>query len=141
MLNYLNVKLPEIYISKNGKPYFKNSNIYFNYSHSKNYIACAVSNYEVGIDIEESNRVINDKIAKKFLDEENNYKKRIEKWVKKEAYSKLKGKGLLIPFQTINLNKIKNKNLFISNDNYMCSIYSDNNDLIFKELILKINNN
>ena len=30
-LNYLDLKLPEIRISANGKPYFKNSNLFFNY--------------------------------------------------------------------------------------------------------------
>ena len=57
-LNYLDLKLPEIYISANGKSYFKNSNLFFNYSHSKSYIACTVSFYEVGIDIEETTRNI-----------------------------------------------------------------------------------
>ena len=41
MFNYLNlyVDIDHIYCSSNGKPYIKNSNIKFNYSHSKNYIA------------------------------------------------------------------------------------------------------
>ena len=133
-LNYLNLKFPEIYISANGKPYFKNSNLFFNYSHSKNYIACAVSFYEVGIDIEETTRNINNDIAKKYLDNVSGNKKRIETWVKKESYSKLKGLGLKIGFQNIKLSEIKTKNLFISKKEYMCSIYCDNEDVDFKKL-------
>ena len=133
-LNYLDLKLPEIRISANGKPYFKNSNLFFNYSHSKNYIACAVSFYEVGIDIEETTRNINDNIAKKYLDNVNGNKKRIETWVKKESYSKLKGLGLKIGFQNIKLSEIKTKNLYIKEKKYMCSIYCDNEDAFFKEL-------
>lgn len=133
-LNYLDLKLPEICISANGKPYFKNSNLFFNYSHSKNYIACAVSFYEVGIDIEETTRNINDNIAKKYLDNVSGNKKRIETWVKKESYSKLKGLGLKIGFQNIKLSEIKTKNLYIKEKKYMCSIYCDNEDVFFKEL-------
>lgn len=136
MLDYLDLEFPEITISKNGKPYFKNSNIYFNYSHSKTYIACAVSNYEVGIDIEDTNRIINNEIASKYLDGETDNNKRIEKWVKKESYSKLKGLGLLIQFQTIKLENVKSKNLFINSNDYMCSIYCDCNNVVFKRLFL-----
>lgn len=133
-LNYLDLKLPEICISANGKPFFKNSNIFFNYSHSKNYIACAISSYKVGIDIEETTRKINNDIAKKYLDNALGNDKRIETWVKKESYSKLKGLGLKIGFQNIKLNEIKTKNLYIKEKKYMCCIYCDNEDVFFKEL-------
>ena len=126
--------IQEIYTTPNGKPYFKDSNIFFNYSHSKNYVACVISTYEVGIDIEETNRDISDEIAEKYLNKEKDNLKRIETWVKKEAYSKLKGLGFQINFKNINLSEITEKNLFISEKNYMCSIYCDNDDVEFKEL-------
>lgn len=134
MLAYFNIKMPEIYTTSNGKPYFKDSNIFFNYSHSKNYVACVISTYEVGIDIEEINRNISDEIAEKYLDKEKDSLKRIETWVKKEAYSKLKGLGFQIKFKNIKLNEVIEKNLFISEKDYMCSIYCDNDDVEFKEL-------
>lgn len=134
MLDYFDLKLPEIYTSTNGKPYFKDSNIFFNYSHSKNYIACAISIYKVGIDIEETSRIINDDIAKKYLDNAKNNAKRIETWVKKEAYSKLKGLGLQIKFQNIKLSETTEKNFFINGKDYMCSIYCDSDVVEFKEL-------
>lgn len=134
MLDYFNIKMPEIYTTSNGKPYFKDSNIFFNYSHSKNYVACVISTYEVGIDIEEINRNISDEIAEKYLNKEKDSLKRIETWVKKEAYSKLKGLGFQIKFKNINLNEVTEKNLFISEKDYMCSIYCDNDDVEFKEL-------
>lgn len=136
LLNELNMEMPEIIISKTGKPYFKNSNMFFNYSHSKNYIACAVSNYEVGIDIEEKNRKISDAVAFKYLDNVKANDKRIETWVKKEAYSKLKGLGLQIDFTSLKLEKIKEKNIIISNANYICSIYSDAKLVKFINIIL-----
>ena len=37
MQDYFDIETPNIIISKNGKPYFEDSNIFFNYSHSKKY--------------------------------------------------------------------------------------------------------
>lgn len=137
MMSYLKLNIPEINISQGGKPYFKDSNIYFNYSHSKNYIACAIGNCEVGIDIEETSRIINDDIAKKYLDNAKGNLKRIETWIKKEAYSKLKGLGLQINFQNIKLDNLKEKNLLINKKEYLCSIYSEDNDIEFEEIMIK----
>ena len=38
--------------SNNNKPYLKDSNIYFNISHKKDYVAAIISNNKIGIDIE-----------------------------------------------------------------------------------------
>ena len=132
MLEYFNLEMPDICISKDGKPYFKNSNIYFNYSHTKNYIACALSLQEVGIDIEELSRKINDKVASKYLDGVKDNNKRLEIWVRKEAYSKLKGLGLKINFQKIKLDDLKCFNKKIKNEKYICSIYCENVSIIEK---------
>lgn len=136
MLKHFDLKLPEIYLSDSGKPFFKDSKIFFNYSHSKNYIACAISLHEVGIDIEETNISISDAIAKKYLDNEKDNSKRIEIWVKKESYSKLKGLGLQIGFQNVKLDELKEQNFFIKEKEYMCSIYCDTKNIEFKELNL-----
>ena len=136
MLDYFNLKMPEIEVSKDGKPFFKGSKIFFNYSHSKKYIACAISLTEVGIDIEETDRIISDRVAEKYLDGEKNFLKRIEKWVKKESYSKLKGLGIQINFQNIKLEEIKENNHFIKQKDYMCSIYSNEKSMAFQELKL-----
>lgn len=106
---------------KNGKPYLKNKEIFFNISHSKNYVCCGISKFEIGIDIEE-NRKINKASIKKILTEDE-YQipdiKIIEYWVIKEAYSKYLGLGLKLNFSDIsvkniekltNLSKIENKN-------------------------------
>lgn len=133
MLDHFDVEVPNIIISKNGKPYFENSNIFFNYSHSKKYIACAISNYELGIDIEETDRMISDRLSKKYLNGIIDNKKRLEQWVKKEAYSKMKGLGLLIDFKKLDVNKLSINNKFAENKHCMYSIFCDG-DVIFKEL-------
>ena len=66
MLKKLKQNEDLIELSENGKPYFKNSNLFFNYSHSKNYILVGISSSEIGVDIEE-NRIISDQVSEKYL--------------------------------------------------------------------------
>ena len=42
----------QLMYGKNGKPYLKDKSIYFNLSHSGDYVVLAVADYEVGVDIE-----------------------------------------------------------------------------------------
>ena len=50
--NYQMSIFPELTENPFGKPYFKDTNIFFNISHSNNLVACAVSTQNIGIDIE-----------------------------------------------------------------------------------------
>lgn len=133
MLNNFDIDLDKIVISKNGKPYFNNSNIHFNYSHSKNYIACVISNYEVGIDIEEKTRVISDDVSNKYLDGVEDSEDRLIKWVEKESYSKLKGLGLQIGFNNIKIDSYCS-NFLINSEEYVCSIFCDGVGVNFNNL-------
>lgn len=83
------------------KPYLEG--IYFNISHSHNFVVLVISDYECGIDIEkiESNKDYS-KIAKKVL-KNNEYQEYlitknneyvIKKWVLMEAYYKMLGTGI-----------------------------------------------
>lgn len=128
MLKTFNLSTTEIIKNEHGKPYFTND-IYFNYSHSKNYIACAISLSEVGIDIDEE-RVISAEVAKRYLDG----KKDIKIWVQKEAYSKLKGIGFAYNFNNINLENIKESHKFIQTNDYICAIYCDSINATFIKL-------
>ena len=59
--------------NKNGKPYIINKNIYYNISHSNDFIICAISNKEIGIDIEKI-KTVNLNIINKFAtDKEKKY--------------------------------------------------------------------
>ena len=135
MLDYLNIDCPcKIDFMEHGKPYFKGLDVCFNYSHSKNYIACAISNCDVGIDIEDADRKISDRVSKKYLGGEKDDNKIIEKWVKKEAYSKLKGQGISI-IRNIDLDNIYDECMFIANGRYVCCLYSSFG--VFKEIKFK----
>lgn len=85
-----------------GKPYLKNyESIYFNLSHSEKYVACAVSDSPVGVDIEYIHD-IDLNLAKHYfygneydyvLDNSNTKKAFFELWVLKESYMKMTGLG------------------------------------------------
>ena len=101
----------DIEISKYGKPYFKDEKIFFNISHSGTYVVAAVSDNEVGIDIQ---KILPDKhrvAQRNFLDSECEYIERgqtendrrqrfCEIWTVKEAYLKKIGIGLRKPLNS-----------------------------------------
>ncbi len=126
----------QIYKNKNGKPYIENKNIYFNISHSNDYVVCAISNNEIGIDIEKI-RTINPNVIKQFATvneieyikkQDSYFKKCFEIFTLKESYFKCLG---------TNLNYIKkvefkiSENLIRCSDkNISCQLIYDINDYI-----------
>ncbi|SHJ86932.1 4'-phosphopantetheinyl transferase [Clostridium cavendishii DSM 21758] len=112
--------------NKFGKSFLKNPpNFYFNISHSENWVVCAISNKEVGIDIEKIKPIDLD-IAKRFfskIEYEDLMSKQLEKqisyfydlWTLKESYIKYKGKGLSIPLNSFSLN-VNENDIFITSE-------------------------
>lgn len=106
MLDEENIEDPIIETEKDGKPYISNhENIHFNMSHAGRMVACAISDKEIGIDIEKIDPLIDMKIAQTFFynSEYNNIKKsdkRVDQffkyWVLKESYMKYTGLGFLL---------------------------------------------
>lgn len=53
---YSTTQFPLVYKRQgNGKPYFETDEIYFSLSHSGRYVACAVSNMPIGVDLQTHN--------------------------------------------------------------------------------------
>lgn len=88
-----------------GKPYFKNLPWFFSLSHSGEYVFCAVSEKEIGADIQMCKPLKNHHLEKRYftereqqLLEEKSEKERqnlfYRLWTKKEAYGKLTGDGI-----------------------------------------------
>lgn len=97
------LKNEEVGFSLAGKPYLKNhERIHFNLSHSGKFVACAVSNCPVGIDIQEL-KVYNEKVVTRFfakedqallsqiMDDEERGKVFTTLFSTKESYAKKKG--------------------------------------------------
>lgn len=101
-----------------GKPYAENADVEFSVSHSKDAVVCAVSDKDIGVDIEKI-REVRFKIAERFATaEELSYigdsaERFFEIWTLKEAYFKCIGTGL-------NSN-IKNVSFIIDGETAECS--------------------
>ena len=108
----LSIKNCDIELLKNeaGKPYIKDCPIHFNVSHAGDFVVCAFSEQEVGIDIEQVKEVgLN--IAKRFFCqreyEDLLAQKKADRldyfftlWTLKESYIKWLGTGLSTPLDS-----------------------------------------
>ena len=107
------IGVPELSRSKgeHGKPYFSgHPEMRFNISHSGNLVVCAVSDYEIGIDVQEKERMNTDRIAKKVMSP-GEYEKYLAStarqdyfyriWVMKESYVKWTGDGITRELQCL----------------------------------------
>lgn len=131
--------LTEFLINTNGKPYIKDNTIYFNISHSHNYVVCVISKYQIGIDIEHV-RPISLNTIKRWTnqdeynyimqDENDLYKRLFTIWTIKEAYIKCLGLNVAyVKDCSLDLDNginysSKNTKLFLLNDidNYIIAI-------------------
>ena len=98
---------------EHGKPYIAgNKPIHFSLSHSGEYVFLAVSDREIGADIQQMKEVDFDKLAKHFMTEDELKRWQVETpeikrelfyriWAGKEAYLKLTGEGMTAGFQTV----------------------------------------
>ena len=89
-----------------GKPEIVDFPMYFSLSHSGDYVLCAVSDREVGADIQKLQAADFSKLASRFfteaeyqalekcVDEAERQKLFFRLWTKKEAYGKLTGQGV-----------------------------------------------
>jgi len=111
----------EYYINDYGKPYLKNINLFFNISHSFDYVISIISNNEIGIDIEKIrktplniiNQFATEKEKEYILSTSTNIEERIFKiYTLKEAYFKMLG---------ANLNHILEVEFKIENNKVWCS--------------------
>lgn len=118
--------------TKNGKPYLKTpKSFYFNLSHSENTAAVAISDCEIGVDIEKL-RKFNPKTAERFFSaDELNYIfsgerdiRFTEIWTKKEAFIKLNSLNLS------HLKGAKTENIFTTKiDDFILSYCDEKQNL------------
>ena len=91
------IACPEIRRSENGKPYFAGrSDLFFSLSHTRTHVLVALSEHEIGADIE-THRPITAKLRDRlFTPEEQEAFTFFEGWTLREAVFKLTGEGGLM---------------------------------------------
>ena len=114
-----------IVYNKYGKPDFSNFNKHFNISHSGNFVIIAISNYEIGIDIQKiveyDDMKLNKMIKHIYSDNDYNYYNQndnitfSEIWSIKEAYLKCIGIGLIKNIKDIYID-YENKNIVLKDN-------------------------
>lgn len=101
-LNQIGIYNPVFNHDQHGKPFLENHpQVHFNLSHSEDYVACAVSDSPVGVDIEHIHDAELDIARHYFFGSEYHYiqnsanKERafFQFWVLKESYMKMTGLG------------------------------------------------
>ena len=156
----INLNLIDIEFNKFGKPYLSRGKFFYNISHSKKIVVCALSDNEVGIDIQFLEKMdispIISLLHKKEQTQIHSLEDFIKLWTIKESYLKYLGTGLYKPLNSFYIenncifdNKIKTKyKTFKLQKNYWITVVSNNldaNNLIIKKVdsknLLKIYSN
>ena len=99
---FYDIKNAEILIDKNGKPYFKNNEIYFSLTHSKNIVMACFDKSPCGIDLEFIKDRNLDKLSKYYDEKFNTLEKFYKFWTLKEAEYKLNEKAKCTYFNLFN---------------------------------------
>jgi len=97
----------DVLLSDQGKPYSSYKNIKFSVSHSGDYCVLAVSDNEVGVDIEkpdEKHYVVADKVlcSDELISFNENNELFFKYWTMKESLSKALGIGMGLHFDSVN---------------------------------------
>jgi len=117
----------ELRKGNNGKPYVKDFPVHFNVSHAGDYVVVAIADQEIGIDIEQMEK-IDMRIAKRILssyeyddlvseDTEDQLQHFYSLWTLKESYVKLLGTGLSMPLDSFGFRLKGNDISFIDHNN------------------------
>ena len=137
-------EVPDFVYNEFGKPSLPNLPLHFSLSHCKDAVACAVSDYNIGIDVE-SIVAYNPDVARRgctaaeleMLEQsENKDVDFIILWTIKEAISKYEGMGLSLPFSEIDPSKYSVHTSLFKSKNLVLSIASNQDSKIFLQNIL-----
>lgn len=120
LLEQSGLDLSIIKLSKHeeGKPFFEieGEHAFVSFSHSQSHVFCALSKtIDMGLDVEQKSRMVNERVLKRILsEEEQGYLLRenpVQLWTIKEAAVKCMGTGLRTNLNEVQIHKNK-KNRF-----------------------------
>lgn len=118
-----------------GRPIFKNSDLYFSSSHSKDIVVTAVDNKNIGIDIEKVREINLDLVKKVCTQREEEYVKAantildqtirfLEIWTAKEAYFKFCSTGI-VNLKSVDCFSLSENIKRIEIPGYILSVYQE----------------
>ena len=120
--------------AKEGKPLLKDyPDIHFSLSHSKITAACAVSDVEVGVDVQYISP-ISDRVAKRVLTELEYTKFKespapdeffCEIWTIKESYLKKTGQGIRFDLRDLSADSVTGRTIYQCKDYFCCVTGTD----------------
>ena len=130
-------EIPEFVYNEFGKPSLPNLPIHFSLSHCKDAVACAVSDHNIGTDVESivpynpdvARRVCTADELKMLEQSSNKDVEFIKLWTAKEAISKYEGMGLLLPFAKINISDYFTSSMVCTNSNCVITVCHSKEDL------------
>lgn len=139
-----------------GKKYLKDSDIFFNISHSNDLIAIAIDDNECGIDLEMINNnrrfdslvkhYFNDNEKELYINKANKIDYFYDVWTAKEAYSKMIGTGIVGYFNNLPddySRLIKRYNVYLNDKKFKLAICTKAKNIefvLYNNIILEENN-
>lgn len=141
VLHRYGISADTLRMDENGKPIV--NGICFNLSHSGDYVICAVSEKPVGCDIEQIKEAPKQMESRVFSPEEIRCLEQLSSeaynreffrlWTRKESYLKMKGIGIRVPLQTLEIRDCYFKEYEISG--YQVTVCAE--ECEFEEIIWK----
>ena len=131
------IEVPEFVYNEFGKPSLPNLSIHFSLSHCKDAVACAVSDHNIGIDVETivpynpdvARRVCTAAELEMLEQSANKDVDFIKLWTVKEAISKYEGMGLSLPFAEIAVNRYRLETVVCADEKSILSVCLTMSDL------------
>lgn len=125
-----NIKNYKIIKNEYGKPYLENNGVYFNISNSDSVVVAAVSDKEIGIDIQKikyNEAIVNRTFTeseKQYLNKSSDKKKAFTLiWTMKESYVKKLGIGVGYGLKNVDTINMIDKFKVIEYEDYIITIY------------------
>lgn len=132
-------EIPEFVYNEFGKPSLPDQLIHFSLSHCNDAVACAVSDNNIGIDVESivpynpdvARRVCTAAEFKMLEQSDNKDVDFIKLWTMKEAISKYEGMGLSLPFAEIDvMNYLLCSKISINSEYVLSTCYGKRTDTL-----------
>ena len=137
-------EVPEFVYNEFGKPSLPNLPIHFSLSHCKDAVACAVSDHNIGIDVETivpynpdvARRVCTAAELEILEQSANKDVDFIKLWTVKEAISKHEGMGVSLPFAEIYTSKYAVHTSLFESKNLVLSVATNRDSKMFLQSLL-----